>query len=278
MRSLAFPITVLCDNWAHDPGCVAEHGLSLWIETPGGRLLFDTGSGKGIGPNSERLGIELDRADAIVLSHGHDDHIGGLAWAWSQAPRARLFLHPVAIAPHYSIRNGQAHDIGMNREASATVRRRLDAVVWTASPTEILPGVFATGSIPRQTDYEDTGGPFYLDAQGREPDLIEDDQALWFDTPQGLMVALGCAHAGVINTLTHIRALTGDRPIRAVLGGMHLGAASNDRMKRTVAALKSLDIAMLMPCHCTGAAGYARMAKALGDRVQQCGAGWRFKV
>ncbi len=165
-------ITVLCDNRVHDPGCVAEHGFSLWLETSGGRVLFDTGSGKGIGRNSERMGIELSGADALVLSHGHDDHVGGLSWAWSQAPRARLFMHPAAIAQRYSIRNGKSHSIGMNREARAIVESRLESIVWTAKPTEIVPGVFATGAIPRHTGYEDTGGPFFLDAQGREPDSV----------------------------------------------------------------------------------------------------------
>ena len=69
----------------------------------------------------------------------------------------------------------------------------MDTVVCTPRPTEILPGVFATGSIPCITDYEDTGGPFCLDAQGREPGFIEDDQALWFDTPEGLVVDGQCA-------------------------------------------------------------------------------------
>jgi 7,8-dihydropterin-6-yl-methyl-4-(beta-D-ribofuranosyl)aminobenzene 5'-phosphate synthase len=272
-----FAITVLCDNRAHDPGCVAEHGLSFWIETPGGRVLFDTGAGRGLGPNCERLGIELKGADAIVLSHGHDDHVGGLPWACSQAPGARLFMHPAAIATRYSLRGGRAHSIGMNRATRATVESRLETIVWTAQPTEVVPGVFVTGSIPRRTDYEDTGGPFYLDEQGREPDRIEDDQALWFATPQGLTVALGCAHSGVINTLTHIGRLTHQRPIRAVLGGMHLGAASDMRMESTICALETRNIPLIVPCHCTGEAGYARLAAALGERVQPCGAGWRWQ-
>lgn len=127
--------------------------------------------------------------------------------------------------------------------------------------------VGVTGPIPRLASYEDTGGPFYVDPQGVRPDLLEDDLALWIQTDKGLVVCMGCAHAGLVNTLHHIRDVTEGQRIRAVIGGFHLLTAGHERMTRSVAALRLLDPDMLVPCHCTGESAVASLCDALGERV-----------
>ena len=130
-----------------------------------------------------------------------------------------------------------------------------------------------TGPIPRLSGFEDTGGPFYLDPEGTIPDPIEDDMALWIATDRGLVVCLGCAHAGVVNTLEHIIRLTGTDRILAVIGGLHLMSAGQERLDRTVTALRRLAPDRLFPCHCTGDAAAAFLTEALGERVGRAAAG-----
>jgi 7,8-dihydropterin-6-yl-methyl-4-(beta-D-ribofuranosyl)aminobenzene 5'-phosphate synthase len=109
-----------------------------------------------------------------------------------------------------------------------------------------------TGPVPRLTDFEDTGGPFFLDEACTKPDTLEDDQSVFFDTIEGTVVLLGCAHSGVINKLRYIRQLTDNRPIRAVIGGMHLVGASPHRIERTIEELQRIGVERLAPAHCTG--------------------------
>lgn len=277
MSNANHSFAVLAENTAHGAGLLGEHGLSLWIETPDSCVLFDTGQGLILPHNAERLGIGLDGADAIVLSHGHYDHTGGLCHALRQAPKARLFLHPAALAPRFSRRDGQSREIGMPAHVRQVLQEHGADVTWTRAPTEVAPGLFATGPIPRRNDFEDTGGPFFLDAEGLVPDPIEDDQALWIALPAGLVVVLGCAHSGVVNTLDFIREQTGGKPILAVLGGMHLGSASDARMTRTIETFRHLAVKDLHPCHCTGAAATARLMAAFGDRCRPCTAGMRME-
>ncbi len=278
MNPSTLTVTVLAENTAQGSGLLGEHGLSLWIETAGTCVLFDTGQGLVLARNAERLGVGLECADAIVLSHGHYDHTGGLSHALTEAPHARLFLYPAALASRYSCRGGHAEEIGMPAHTREKVNERLSSVVWTREPAEIAPGLFVTGPIPRRTAFEDTGGPFFLDAQATLPDPIEDDQALWIETAGGLVVLLGCAHSGVVNTLDHIRTLTDRRPVRALLGGMHLGSATDERLTRTLEKLDEMDIQALWPCHCTGAAATHRLMTAFGDRCHPCGVRTRVEI
>ncbi len=267
-------ITVLVENTAGRRGLLGEHGLALWIERGDTRVLFDTGQGAVLRSNVSRLDVDLATADAIALSHGHYDHTGGLPDATELIGRTvPLYAHPAAFEAKYA-RNpdGTGRPIGIPDAAMRAVRERTD-VRPVEGPVEIGDGIMLTGPVPRATDFEDTGGAFFTDAACTRADPLTDDQAVFVDTPDGIVVVLGCAHAGIINTLRHIRHLTDGRPIHAVLGGMHLLNASPERMDRTIAELHLLDPRRLLPCHCTGPAAVGRLWCEWPDRCEACPVG-----
>jgi 7,8-dihydropterin-6-yl-methyl-4-(beta-D-ribofuranosyl)aminobenzene 5'-phosphate synthase len=251
-------VTILVDNQSGE-GLVSEHGLSLWIETAGRRLLFDTGQGSALQNNAQKLGIRLDETDILVLSHGHFDHTGGVS---------QVYCHPAAVQPRYSIRNGKPKPIQMPSESmSAIDKLPLEQIHWIQQPISLNDTIGITGPIPRETNFEDTGGPFYLDPQGKCADPIDDDLALWIRTDDGLVVCVGCSHAGAVNTLNDVCRLTGQNRIRAVIGGFHLLNANNRRLDLTVAALRSFSPGMVIPCHCTGERGVKAFQDAFDGRV-----------
>ena len=278
MTTTSIHITAIVDNTAR-PDLLAEHGLSLWIETPRARVLFDTGQGAALPQNTAVLNIPLEQADAVVLSHGHYDHTGGLAHVFKQNRKARLFLHPDALHPRFSRHADQTmHSIGMPVASSQALKTVPERIVWTTKPVEVAPGIHATGPIPRTTSFEDTGGDFFLDAEGQVPDPITDDQALWIESAKGLIVILGCAHSGVVNTLEYIARLTGTRAFHAVIGGMHLNRASPARLAATTEAFARYKVALVAPGHCTGPAATAYLSEQLPGRVKPCRSGEPFVI
>ncbi len=244
-----FKVTTLVENTASGHGLLGEHGLAFLVEADGKRVLFDTGQGQVLIPNAERLGLSLLGLDAIVLSHGHYDHTGGLPAVLERNPGTPLYLHPAALEPKF---NRDGKDIGSGLPPAEALSARAGEVIYTDEATEILPGLSVTGRIPRRNDYEDTGGPFYRDSACREEDTIPDDQALFARTSRGVAVVLGCGHAGVVNTLEHVAELTGERRVHALVGGMHLLRAGPDRLERTARALERFGVQVLGPNHCTG--------------------------
>ncbi len=261
-------ITILVDNVAL-PGFRSEHGFAAWIEAAGRRMLFDTGRGSALLENAERLGIDLSMLDTVVLSHGHYDHTGGLPLVISRALTVEIFAHPAATRPRYSIRNGAAKRIAMPGPVRMALELHPVGVRWTTRPKQIEPSLGLTGPIPRRTDYEDTGGPFFVDAKGQEPDPIIDDQALWARTKRGLVVVVGCSHAGLVNTLRHAQEISGEPRLHAVLGGFHLNEASERRLARTMDDLRDLDPEIIVPCHCSGDTAVERLRRTFGNRVAQ---------
>ncbi len=263
----AVKITILVDNTAAE-GLMTEHGLSVWIEVSGRHVLFDTGQGGVLRNNAEKLSIPLHTTDSLVLSHGHYDHTGAVPYVLERAPDTHVYCHPVVNSSRYSIRDGSSRSIGMPGAAKVAIESlSTNKVHWTTQPVEMFPGVGITGPIPRITDYEDTGGPFFIDVDGKLVDTIDDDLALWIHTNLGLVVVVGCCHSGLINTLSYVRRLSGTSRIHAVIGGFHLLAASDKRLDNTVNELSDLGSNIFVPCHCTGERAMDVFQKAFGDRV-----------
>jgi 7,8-dihydropterin-6-yl-methyl-4-(beta-D-ribofuranosyl)aminobenzene 5'-phosphate synthase len=253
-------VTVLADNTVGTRGLLAEHGLALWVEVGDRRLLFDTGQGLVLAANASALGIDLRTLDTVVLSHGHYDHTGGLATVLGQASgRVTVHAHPDALLPKFARDQASARAIGIPAPSLAALSGSRRRLLLSREAVEVAPGVRMTGEIPRRHLDEPTTEAFCLDPDGHHADPLLDDQALFMATGQGTVVLLGCAHAGVINTLDHIAELTGGAPLCAVLGGLHLRAASPARLAWALAALQRFSIVTLCPMHCTGMAATAAL-------------------
>jgi 7,8-dihydropterin-6-yl-methyl-4-(beta-D-ribofuranosyl)aminobenzene 5'-phosphate synthase len=271
-------LTALAENTVWGGDLLAEHGLSLLIEADGHEVLFDTGQGKVLLGNARQLGVKLVQVEAVVLSHGHYDHTGGLARILTLAARPAIYLHPAALEKKYARLDTPPHrSIGIPAPGAQRIRMHAGRVVWTRQPAEVCPGIYVTGEVPRNTDFEDTGGPFFLDESCSRPDPLIDDQALYIESVEGLILVLGCAHAGVVNTLEYVSRLTGRSRIHAVLGGMHLWRASKERVEKTVRALERFQVRVIGSGHCTGPAAVARLQSRFGSRVVECITGSRLR-
>lgn len=258
-------VRLLVENTARGTGMLGEHGLAWHVTLDGREALFDTGQGMALLNNAARAGVDLSRLDAIALSHGHYDHVGGLGQVLPLAPAATLHFHPDAQLPKFSVaRAGAGRRISTPFFEAASFPGR--QVRTSRAPSEVIPGLWLTGEIPRENNFEDTGGPFFSDAEGHTPDPLDDDQSLFFKTEAGTVVILGCAHAGVINTLRHIQRLTDDAPLHTVVGGMHLENASEQRLAKTIEILQAMDPLHLGVGHCTGADATHRIWNAFPGR------------
>ena len=265
-------LLLLVDDEPGLPGAslVVEHGFSCWVETDSGRVLFDAGQGRAVVANAEQLAVRLEDADAVVLSHGHYDHTGGLALLPGQLPIRRVVAHPDFDTSHRGRSAGRDRDIGIPEAAALALLRT--NVQRRREPSEVIPGVWATGEIPRVTD-EGPGGAFFRDALGHDPDPIVDDQALLVRHITGLVLLLGCAHAGVVNSLRYARALFPGEPLIGVVGGMHLRHATSRRIERTAAELAAGSTGIVAPAHCTGDEARRRLMNRMPHRYCHVGVG-----
>jgi len=277
---MKFRITILCENSVGPiSGTLGEHGFSALIEPSQGEpLLFDTGQGLTLLHNARRMNRDLSKVHNVVISHGHYDHTGGLLPLLTECGPKQILAHPGIFTPRFRIKDsGECCPIGMPHG-----RDQLEAAGGTFGLSkefrEIAPGIWLTGEVPRVTSFETGDRGLYCDSAGQCLDATPDDQSLMLETKRGLVVILGCCHAGLVNTLEQIARLSGRHDIYAVIGGTHLGFCGNEQLERTISALKGRGVHKVAASHCTGFAASARLAREMPKEFQSALVGYTLEV
>jgi 7,8-dihydropterin-6-yl-methyl-4-(beta-D-ribofuranosyl)aminobenzene 5'-phosphate synthase len=275
-----FRITVLCENSVGPlSGTLGEHGFSALIEpSAGDPLLFDTGQGLTLLHNAGRMNRDLSLVRQVVISHGHYDHSGGLMPLLKGCGAKQVLSHPSLFESRYRVKDtGACYSIAI--PASRDELEAAGAVFDLSKEFRaIAPGIFLTGEVPRVTDYETGDQGLYCDCTGQELDTTPDDQSLVLETEKGLVIILGCCHAGLVNTIEHIAYMTGRRDIYAVIGGTHLGFCSHEQLSQTITALRTIGIKKLAASHCTGFAASARLSREFPKEFQVAMVGYTLEV
>jgi len=263
-------ITVLCENLVGRQVGSGEHGFSAFIGTDGGNYLLDTGAGRTVVENSLALAKDLRTVKGIFLSHGHNDHTGGLPQVLNLTGPVDVHVHPDIFADRLAIRKEGGRE-----------SRRFAGIIYKRSYLEILgarfvlnpdfhqvgEGIFLTGEVPRKTPFEKNDPKLFREMDGKiVPDPLPDDQSLVLDTEKGLILVLGCAHSGMINTMNHVVQRMKKDHFYAVLGGTHLDFLTPEQLEETVRTLKGMKVNRIGVSHCTGFRGASRLQQEFGDR------------
>jgi len=264
-----FKVTTLCENnIGHgSKNLIGEHGLSFYIEAGDRRILFDTGQNLAIANNAEVLGIDLGRIDTVVLSHGHYDHSSGLKSLLDCNTGFTLHAHPDVFGPKRRGAGDNSKYIGIPIDKESFEQKGI-TIQLDKDPVSIAPGMTTTGEIQLENDFEAVEPDFYLkDGENYPPDTLADDRALILDTKKGLVVVLGCSHRGVVNTLNHVAQITGRNTIHAILGGLHLGKASDEKLLKIADHLDAFGLEKIGVGHCTGPKAFVALANEFKERV-----------
>ena len=267
-------ITCIVENTAQrGTSFWSEHGLAFRFEMGDACALFDTGATSGtLLHNLGLLAEPPGGTSAVILSHAHADHTGGLLAFLSRNPGLPLYASPDMFTRRFSLRKGVYKDIGLpvTREQLAT----LADLRLNHAPVEVIPGLWTTGEIDQRPEPEGRSARHYVsDGDGWQADPYRDDMSMVMETKEGLVVILGCCHAGMLNTLAHVQRTFGP-DIAIVIGGTHLAEADRAYLDHVAGVLRdTYRSPRLYLNHCTGERAFVALTNAFGDRVTTCPAG-----
>ena len=261
----ALKITILSTMLA-DYGTFGEWGFAALVEVDGKRMLFDSGAHPDtVLKNAQALKIDLSGIDEMVLSHNHGDHSGGIVTLRTELMKSDPKTLSVAHVGQ-GIFIPRIDKQGKDENGALPIRATYEGLggKWVEhdKPTELLPGVWLTGPVPRPNNEHNWSGYRQM-ADGSE-DIVQEDCALIFDTGLGLVMLTGCGHAGVVNISQYARKVVREAPFEAIIGGLHLFRADDKTIAWTVAELKPMGVRHLLGAHCTGIEATYKLRDGLG--------------
>ncbi|HQQ11458.1 MAG TPA: MBL fold metallo-hydrolase [Synergistales bacterium] len=268
-------ITVVVENFAEARNVLGEYGLSVLVEDMGHRVLVDTGQGRVLFPNMQSLEIDPRTIEHLVLSHGHFDHAGGLNKLLLWSGDIPVWAHSEIEIPHTSLKEGKARFIGCHINLEGIDFRPITGL------SQVTPKVWAMEIPMDRRDPSFMNRPEHLvvpTEEGWVLDPFPDDISLVVKGENGLIVLLGCAHAGVVNILEEASARFDTRKFHMVMGGMHIGDQSHDFIDRITTELTTrFSVEKWRPCHCTGLKALCALSSKAAD-VSWAGAGSIFFI
>ncbi|OGD55547.1 hypothetical protein A3K81_05050 [Candidatus Bathyarchaeota archaeon RBG_13_60_20] len=287
MAIKSLKLTTLADNMVYRAGLHGQWGLSILLELEDDRgrprrVLLDTGNDRDpLLHNIRKLKVDLTALDAVVLSHGHEDHTVATVEVMQASGGCPVYAHPHCFLPRANVdKTGKRRRAGVPEgQGLAEIEAAGGEVKLSSGPAEVVPGLWTTGQVHRAS-FEDVPAPSegarrLVAVDGEEmDDAILCDMALWADVESlGAWVVTGCAHSGPVNTLNHVRELGGFRNIHALVGGTHLVSRPDDYIGRTANALEGFNLRLISPCHCTGFRAAAALMSQFVDRfvLNYCG-------
>ncbi len=255
-----YKLTILTDNnTITDSYFLGEPALSILIEAEGKSILFDTGYSDVFLKNAQKLGKNLKSLDYIVLSHGHNDHTGGLKYIIDlfkdTIQKPRIIACPGCFIQRYD----SGGDFGCPVE-----KNKIETVfntTYTNEPYFITKNIVFLGEIPRNNDFE-AKQPVGLIKETNASDFVLDDSALAIKTEEGIVIVTGCSHSGIVNICEYAQKICKTDKIYSIIGGLHLKDASEKQLIKTVDYLKKLNTKSIYACHCTGFQAQYRINEA----------------
>lgn len=256
--------TFLSENKTESSLCGAEHGLSIFIEAHGKRILFDLGASDLFCKNAKNLGINLKDTDYAFISHGHYDHTSGIPDFCKINKEAPIYIHEKAFRMTYGMEDGKLEEEGSGipfPKEDYDHRWKL-----TSGITPITEDTIVSGTIPVSpgTSVTET---FYMKKEDGtiEADDMSHEQFLAIRDEKGVFLFSGCSHQGVIPAVKYAEEIFPETPIYMLVAGMHLYHASEEDRRELSTALGQLGVSKVMPVHCTGLAAIVALKGILGE-------------
>jgi 7,8-dihydropterin-6-yl-methyl-4-(beta-D-ribofuranosyl)aminobenzene 5'-phosphate synthase len=272
-------ITTIAENIVQTSG-LGQWGLSFLLELKDAegtfrKIVFDTSANKrGFLHNARLLKIDFSDVDAIVLSHGHGDHTAATVEVVKKTGGVKVYGHPHTFLPRqYEDKNGKRKRAGQPKgETLSDIENAGGQIILSDNPVEIVPGLWTTGQVPRTTTFERISPPsdggrriIIVDGEERDDQILDDQSIFAYVKEMDPWVITGCAHSGPVNTLRHVKNVSGSKRIETLIGGTHLVGRTQDYLNNTIQELEKFNLSLISPCHCTGFKGTATLWQAFPE-------------
>lgn len=253
-------VTLIENSLGEHKGLISEHGLSFYVEKDGRRILFDTGQSGAFLKNAFQLGLDPTMVSHVVVSHGHYDHSGGVRSLAELTTDFTLVVGTGFFDAKYGENEKSLEFLGNNFDETFLAENGISCQIVSEDIAELVPGIWVVTNFPRIHEDEGINPRFTLYKGGDfVQDTFSDEVLLALDSPNGLVILLGCSHPGVKNMIEFATKRLA-RPIHAILGGTHLVEADAQNMDRSLDYLQKDELKVIGVSHCTGKDAMSRLA------------------